>query len=328
MLSSPSPSSLLHEHDEHIGEGDTINGDDPEKELGNDNVIYNQEVIKLNKDLNLERDIGSDCVIQAKGQSKLVVSVQSDLEKMRLVQKLFREAAAFKGWSSELTCIPLVELEKCDVELITEKNYTHYVGTIDGKLDVYLQGGEGSEPYIGDSQEEDQFANAALNQPMDENDGPSLENLPQIPQHVPAVTPQPQIVHDAVKPVKPQTAQKRTSNTSKLSKKQKVTPMMTCSHQNRSKSNQRRMEETKHLQLRKRSLQERSLRNQKRSQWRSSRQHLEYLSKPSLRSLPNRKVPQWVVMRTLVNFCLNLSCALKRWTRMTVTGRSSVCCAL
>ena len=223
VLSSPSPSSLLHEHDEHIGEGDTISGDDPEKEHGDDNVIYNQEVIKLNKDLNLERDIGSDCVIQAKGQSKLVVSVQSDLEKMRLVQKLFREAAAFKGWSSELTRIPLVELEKCDVELITEKNYTHYVGTTDGKLDVYLQGGEGSEPYIGDSQEEDQSANAALNQPMDENDGPSLENLSQIPQPVPAVTPQPQIVHDAVKPVKPQTAWKRTSNTSKLSKKQKVT---------------------------------------------------------------------------------------------------------
>ena len=223
VLSSPSPSSLLHEHDKHVGEGDTISGDVPEKEHGDDNVIYNQEVIKLNKDLNLERDIGSDCVIQAKGQSKLVVSVQSDLEKMRLVQKLFREAAACKGWSSELTRIPLVELEKCDVELITEKNYTRYVGTIDGNLDVYLQGGEGSEPYIGDSQEEDQSANAALNQPMDENDGPSLENLSQIPQRVPAVTPQPQIVHDAVKPVKPQTAWKRTSNTSKLSKKQKVT---------------------------------------------------------------------------------------------------------
>ena len=43
---------------------------------------------------------------------------------------------------------------------------------------------------------------------MDENDGPSLENLSQIPQRVPAVTPQPQIVHDAVKPVKPQTARK------------------------------------------------------------------------------------------------------------------------
>ena len=86
-----------------------------------------------------------------------------------------------------------------------------------------MQGGEGSEPYIGDSHEEDQSANAALNQPMDENDGPSLENLLQIPQPVPAVTPQPQIVHDAVKPVKPQTARKHTSNTSKLSKKQKVT---------------------------------------------------------------------------------------------------------
>ena len=250
VLSSPSPSSLLHEHDKHIGEGDTISGDVPEKEHGDDNVIYNQEVIKLSKDLNLERDIGSDCVIQAKGQSK-------HLEKMRLVQKLFREAAACKGWSSELTSIPLVELEKCDVELITEKNYTCYVGTIDGNLNVYLQGGEGSEPYIGDSQEEDQFANAALNQPMDENDGPSLENLSQIPQRVPAITPQPQIVHDVVKPVKPQTAWKCTSNTSKLSKK--LHTMLTCSHQNRSKSNQRRMQKENHPQLRKKSLQERSL---------------------------------------------------------------------
>ena len=74
VLSSPSPSSLLHEHDEHIGEGegDTISGDVPEKEPGNDNVIYNQEVIKLNKDLNLERDIGSDCVIQPRDKVKLL----------------------------------------------------------------------------------------------------------------------------------------------------------------------------------------------------------------------------------------------------------------
>ena len=193
VLSSPSPSSLLHEHDEHVGEGegDTISGDDPEKEPGNDNVIYIQEIIKLNKDLNLERDIGSDCVIQAKGQSKVVVSVQSDFEKMRLVQKLFREAVAFKGWPLELTRIPLVELKRCDVELITKKNYIQYVGTIDGNLDVYLQGGEGSQPYIGDSQEEDQSANATLNQPMEENDGPSLENLSQIPQAVGAIKPQP-----------------------------------------------------------------------------------------------------------------------------------------
>ena len=109
------------------------------------------------------------------------------------------------------------------MEQITEKNYTQYVGTIDGNLDVYLQGGEGSEPYIGDSKEEDQSANAALNQQMEENDGPSLENLLQIPQAVAAITPQPQIGNDDVKPVKPQTARKHTSNTSKLSKKQKVT---------------------------------------------------------------------------------------------------------
>ena len=84
VLSSSSPSALSHEHDEHIGEGDTLSGDVPEKEPGNDNVIYNQEVIKLNKYLNIERDIGSDCVIQAQGQSKVVVLVQSDLEKNKI----------------------------------------------------------------------------------------------------------------------------------------------------------------------------------------------------------------------------------------------------
>ena len=137
--------------------------------------------------------------------------MQSDLEKMRLVPKLFREAAAFKGWSSELTYIPLVQIKRCDVELITEKNYTQYVGTIDGNLDVYLQGSEGSEPNIGDSQEQDQSANA-LNQLMEENDGPSLENLSQIPQAVPAIKPQPHIGNADDEPVKPQTARKHTSN--------------------------------------------------------------------------------------------------------------------
>ena len=223
VLNYPSASSHLHEHDEHVGEGDTISGDVPEKEHGNENVIYNQEVIKLNKDLNLERDIGSDCVIQAKGQSKVVVSVQSDLEKMKLVQKLFREAAAIKGWSSELTRIPLVQLERCDVELVTEKNYTKYVGTVDGKLDVYLQGGEGSDPNIGDSQVPNQSPNATLNQLMPENDGPSLENLSQIPPATAAIKPQPQIENGDNKPVKPQTARKRTSAKLQLTKKQKGT---------------------------------------------------------------------------------------------------------
>ena len=211
VLNYPSASPRLHEHDEHIGEGDTISGDVPEKEHGNENVIYNQEVIKLNKDLNLERDIGSDCVIQAKGQSKVVVTIQSDLEKMKLVQKLFREAAAVKGWSSELTHIPLVQLERCDVELITEKNYTKYVSTIDGNLDVYLQGSEGSDPNIGDSQVQNKSPNVTLNQPMAENDGPSLENLSQIPPVNAAIKPQPQIENGDNKPVKPQTARKCTS---------------------------------------------------------------------------------------------------------------------
>ena len=86
-----------------------------------ENTIYNQEVIKLNKNLFVEKDVGSDCLIQAEGQSKVVVSVQSDLEKMKLVQKLFTEAACFKGWSAEITKIPLVSLKRCKVEVVTEK---------------------------------------------------------------------------------------------------------------------------------------------------------------------------------------------------------------
>ena len=135
---------------------------------------------------------------------------------------MFREAAAFKGWSSELTQIPLVQLKRCNVEVITEKNYTQYVGTIVGNMDVYLQGSEGSEPNIVDGQEQDQSANATLNQPMEENDGSSLENLSQIPQAVPAVKLHPHIGNADDEHVKPQTAQKCTSNKSKLSKKQKV----------------------------------------------------------------------------------------------------------
>ena len=79
--------------------------------------------------------------MQAQGETKLVVSVQSNVEKMKLVQKLFNESASFKGWSSELKKIPLVELDRCEIELVTDKNYTKYVTSVDGSLDVYFKGG-------------------------------------------------------------------------------------------------------------------------------------------------------------------------------------------
>ena len=39
----------------------------------------------------------------------------------------------------------MVELDKCKVELVTEKNYKQYVSTVDGSLDVFLKGGDGAD---------------------------------------------------------------------------------------------------------------------------------------------------------------------------------------
>ena len=124
-----SSSSVLHEHDSGA-DGDEhehgVDGIEHEQVGGaqkivNEEVIYNQEVITLNHNMDVKKNIGPNCVVQAQGESKLVVSVQSNLEKMKLVQKLFKESASFKGWSSELQKIPLVELDRCKVELVTEK---------------------------------------------------------------------------------------------------------------------------------------------------------------------------------------------------------------
>ena len=169
-----------------------------------ENTIYNQEVLKLNKNLFVEKDVGSDCLIQAEGQSKVVVSVQSDLEKMKLVQKLFREAACFKGWSAEITKIPLVSLKKCKVEVVTEKDYNQYVATVDGNLDVCLQGGgEGGDPDMSNTDN--------LDKAVDGDEGPSLEFMSQV-------------LQSDVKeePKKIPTARKRTGKTSKQPKKSKV----------------------------------------------------------------------------------------------------------
>ena len=195
--------ALLHDnHNNGVQGVNTKNGGgSPE------GTIFNQEVIKLKKNLFVEKDVGSDCVIQAEGQSKVVVSVQSDIEKMQLVQKLFREAACFKGWSSEITKIPLVRLEKCDIEVVTEKTYDQYVTTVDGNLDVCLQGGgEGGEPEITNNDNVDKTVNG--------DEGPSLEFMSQVMQ-------------DDVKSVKQEpinipTATKRTAKSSKQPKRKKV----------------------------------------------------------------------------------------------------------
>ena len=196
--------ALLHDNHNNSDQGVITKngGGSPE------GTIFNQEVIKLKKDLFVEKEVGSDCLIQAEGQSRVVVSVQSDIEKMKLVQKLFREAACFKGWSSEITKIPLVTLERCEIEVVTEKNYNQYVATVDGNLDVCLQGGgEGGEPEITNN---DNVDKAVLG-----DEGPSLEFMLQV-------------LHDDVnnvkkEPVKIPTARKCTAKTSKQPKRKKVT---------------------------------------------------------------------------------------------------------
>ena len=105
-----SSSSVLYEHDFGV-DGDEhehgVDGSEHEQVGGaqkivNEEVIYNQEVITLNCNMDMKKNLGPDRVVQAQGESKLVVSVQSNLDKMKLVQKLFKESASFKGWLSEL----------------------------------------------------------------------------------------------------------------------------------------------------------------------------------------------------------------------------------
>ena len=233
-----SSSSVQHEHDcgvdgnehEHgvygIG-NEEVGGQD---NIVNEDVIYNQEVITLNHNMDVKKNLGSDCVVQAQGETKLVVSVQSNVEKMILVQKLFNESASFKGWSSELKKIPLVELDRCEVELVTDKNYTKYVTTVDGSLDVYLKGGEGAEaidkkgqvqsvPATQTSNDNSDRDETSLNAPFE--DAPSLESQSQVAQAMTAQQPECDDTKPAEPPRRP-TPRKRTANTTKPSKKPKT----------------------------------------------------------------------------------------------------------
>ena len=67
-----------HEHGVYGIEHEEVGGQD---NIVNEDVIYNQEVITLNCNMDVKKNLGSDCVLQAQGETKLVVSVQSNVEK-------------------------------------------------------------------------------------------------------------------------------------------------------------------------------------------------------------------------------------------------------
>ena len=74
-------SSVLHEHDFGVDDNEHEHGVDgiEHEEVGgqdnivNEDVIYNQEVITLNRNMDVKKNLGSDCVVQAQGETKLVV---------------------------------------------------------------------------------------------------------------------------------------------------------------------------------------------------------------------------------------------------------------
>ena len=235
-----SPSSVLHKHETAIdGDGHEHDVDVSEHEqvggapaMVNEEVIYKQEVITLNHNMDVKKNLGSDCVVQAQGESKLVVSVQSNLEKMKLVQRLFKESACFKGWSSELQKIPLVELDRCKVELVTEKNYKRYVTTVDGSLDVLLKGGDDADgtdkeepvqsvPATQTARDNSDDHDTTLNAPFEE-DEPTLESLSQVAHAKTGHQPNCDGNNEPLKPLRHQTALKRTANSTKPSKKPKT----------------------------------------------------------------------------------------------------------
>ena len=151
---------------------------------------------------------------------------------MKLVQKLFKESASFKGWSSELQKIPLVELDRCKVETVTEKNYKQYVTTVDGSLDVFLKGGEGADdtdkegqvqsvPATQTSHDNSDGHDTTLNAPFKE-DEPTLESLSQVAQAMTGHKPNSDDNNKPSEPLRHQAARKRTANSTKPSKKPKT----------------------------------------------------------------------------------------------------------
>ena len=101
----------------------------------------------------------------------------------------------------------MVELDRCEVELVTDENYTKYATTVDGSLDVYLKGGEGADsihkkgqlqsvPATQTSNDNSDHDDTSLNAPFE--DAPSLESQSQVTQAMTAHQPK----SDDTKPAK------------------------------------------------------------------------------------------------------------------------------
>ena len=123
----------------------------------------------------------------------------------------------------------MVELDKCKVELVTEKNYKQYVSTVDGSLDVFLKGGDGADamdkkeqlqgvPATQTSHDNSDGHDTTLNAPFEE-DEPTLESLSQVAHAMTGHQPNSDGNNKPSEPLRCQTAQKRTANSTKPSKK-------------------------------------------------------------------------------------------------------------
>ena len=74
-----SSSSVLHEHDSGVDGDEHEHGVDGseheqvggEQKIVNEDVIYNQEVITLNHNMDMKKNLGPDCVVQAQGDLNL-----------------------------------------------------------------------------------------------------------------------------------------------------------------------------------------------------------------------------------------------------------------
>ena len=127
----------------------------------------------------------------------------------------------------------MVELDRCNVELVTENNYQQYITTVDGSLDVFIKGGVGpdgmdkeeqlqSVPATQMSHDNSDGHNTTLNAPFEE-DEPTLELLSQVAHVMTGHQPNSDGNNKPPKPLRHQTAWKRTANSTKPSKKHQTT---------------------------------------------------------------------------------------------------------
>ena len=72
--------------------------------------------------------------------------------------------------------IPLVVLDKCEIEVVTEKKYSKYVTTEDGKLDLSLEGGEGDADTVLETDTAPESNNADVQQSADQKNVNTTDN--------------------------------------------------------------------------------------------------------------------------------------------------------